>query len=697
MMNELNIPKEPKGGSASRAKRDVLLAAGVALAATLLFYANALVSGSLNAGFLYTGDAWNVCVPLIAKMNALVSHGAFSGIDLSTHGGASELFLRPNLFPYHPLVLLYSLVSRSDAPQRLMRFLVLLLALHSFLGCYFAFRLSSRYLKLGTGLAVFVSLGYIFSVQMVYALFYPPYVFCATLLPWAIYSGLAMAERLSIARCLRYSMPVFIMLTAGYVPLAISSVAIAWAFLAAYLLYVEAPFHAPRARVGRLAAATLPFITAGVVVMPLYWAILQYFPLVRSAATVSVFFSAHQLAEQPRTILRLLSSRLYVAGPLYELTPMWGLIPVIISAVFFSGLRNLEELSESEWRLFKVCASAYAVIILAIYGNLSAVSDLLYFVPGVGSMHIYQRHLLAGQYFLVIPIALMFKAVVRRTNRVPAKITLFLVTGLLGACALLVSQNSPTATELHLTDYIVFELLLGTLFTAGLLIPGRWYVFLAGAFLIFIVPLGHMYDYSTTDSNRIEAQRSQQLVLDSENNRRVLSYFRSPGDKAIIKNVDLLPGPGISPYFPRNYPWFVGMELPLATYGGYDFLLAQRDAYGQRMPFIAIEKVWLMRPDWKWIARTGGEFAVYQDGSRLNDPHLGEVLDVSNPSRVLRLPNNVVIAPLRPQAASSFGSEMVRGRYVRVQLAGTNILSLAEVRVIGSSGAGVSNLGQVIT
>jgi hypothetical protein len=137
------------------------------------------------------------------------------------------------------------------------------------------------------------------------------------------------------------------------------------------------------------------------------------------------------------------------------------------------------------------------------------------------------------------------------------------------------------------------------------------------------------------------------------------------------------------------------MDVPLSSYGGYEFLQGPRAAYGRRMVMTPLEgrvEYWIMRPDWKWVAQTGAEFVVYQDGFRLNDPHLGEVADLREPSRVLRLPNNVIIAPLRSMSFTAGFPVPVKGRYVRVQLAGANYLSLAEVRVWGTQGNSVSNL-----
>jgi hypothetical protein len=669
----------------------------VALAATLAFYLQAIVSGSLNAGFVYTGDFWTGFIAELAQINTFLSHWVFSGIDLSTHGGAGEFFLRPNLSPYHPLVLLYCLLFHPNTPEQLIRSSVILLFLHSFAGSYFALRLVLRYLKLGLGPGIFIALGYTFSVQMAHSMVQPVFVFCAAMLPWAIYGGIATSDALSTKRAVIYSLPVFVMLTGGYVALGVSCVVLAWGFIAAYILYIQNSSGGTIASVRRLMAGTAPFAIAGFVAAPLYWAILDFHSLVRTSST-SLHWSAHMLSELPRTVLRLLSSRISYEGPLYEFTLYWGIIPVVIMVIFFLGSRDTDGLSESEWRLLRTCGTVYSLMALAIYGNYSAVSDLLYFVPGIGKMHIYQRHLLAGHFFLVVATAIMLKGVAQRKSKMPAKVAFLLLIVVMALSAHLLAINSPVIDSLRINDYFVFELLLGVLFTAALLLRSGNYAFLAGAFLVLLVPLDHIYDYSDPASN---VKRRDLIVLDKANNSRVVSYFKTQSHKPIKKYVDLTPG--LRDYLSKNYPWFVSKDVQLASYGGYEFSLAARAEYLSRMITTVRpgDSAHIMLPDWNWLARTGAEFVVYQDGYTMNDPRLREVAHVSDGSRVLRLPHNIVIAPLKLRDVLSdlahsadFGGGLVTGRYVRVQLTGTDFLSLAEVRVMGRRGGNVVNLAQ---
>ncbi|MEO8659458.1 MAG: discoidin domain-containing protein [Bryobacteraceae bacterium] len=682
--------------AASTQTRDVLLSVLIAMICTALFYAEAIPFGSRYAGFVYTGDFWAACLASLAKLNSLVAHGVFSGIDYSTHGGASEFFLRPNLYPYHPLVLAYGVLFHPNRPEQLIRFSVLLLALHSCVGYYFTMQLVRRYLGMGIGLAIFVACGYLFSIQMVNALFYPPYVFCTAILPWAIYVSLASSDELSPWPIIRRSLPFFVLYTGGYVAIGVSCVVLAVGSTAVFILYVDRKDVSLRVALERLCRSVLPFALASVVAAPLYLAIVQFHALVQTAS-MSIFWSAHQLAEMPRTLLRLVSPNLYYTGPMFEFSLNWGIVPIIIAAVFVASLKNPNDLSDFDWRMMKFCGSVYMLIALSIFGAYSAVSDLLFFVPGIGTMHIYQRHLLAGHLFFVITIALMLKGLPNSARNGPAKTAFFVLFVLMATCAHLLATNDPEAGRLHINDYLIFDLFLGLIFSLALLVPGRHFVFLVAAFLILLAPLRRVYNYSATPG-AVDSQRKQKFNLDGNNSSRLVAYFREHSTKTLIKYVDVTPA--LTDYFPKNYPWFVASEITLSSYNGYEMQLAARSDYLNRMvtTVAAGTQTWVTRPDWNWVARTGGDFVVFQEGDPTIAPRTAEFADVSDSSKVLRLPNKIVVAPLKLESVRrppSFDSPIVRGRYVRVQQSGVNILSLAEVRVRGTLGGIVSDLARL--
>ena len=623
-----------------------LFAFGISLLATLVLYAESLASGSLSAGVIYTGDYWHVCLPVLIKTYTLFSNGVFTGIDFSTHNGASDFFLRPNVEPYHPLLVVSFLLHHFRQLYSFMQLSVWMLALHSFICCYYAMRLATRILAADKYLAAFVGLGYAFSVYMVGDFFYPPFVLVATMLPAAIYGGLKVASSPSIISAILYSLPIFVMLTSGYAALAVACITFAALFTVAYLFYID-PVKLFSLGLRQFALAMTPYAIPVAVAAPYYWEMFRYHALVPTAVQ-PLWLVAYATSELPRTILRLLSGYPALPGPVSELTPQWGVICLSIILLFFFGIRGPAELPERDWRLLKVSGAAYCFVLLAIFGRYTALSDLLFFTPFLGKMHIYQRYLLPIYLFFVTAVAIMLRAVTRREPGTAVKLLIAALAGLLA----LFSELMVTADwqqfageKLHVSDYFIFELLLGLIFAVSLLLPGRSFSVGVATVFIFLIPLNKMFDY--TRDHSFAAERGRHLEIEAEVSDRLVRYFRSQSTKPIVKYLDITPN--VREYLSKNYPWFVAEQITLGSYGGYDWHVGTRDAYMQRMQIIvpAGQQQLIMRPDWHWVARTGAEFVVYQEGHPLNDAGLPQFVDASNPSRVLHLPNGIVVAPLR--------------------------------------------------
>ena len=110
---------------------------------TAIFYFPALNHGSVDAGFLYMGDTVGFYLPSLAKMHSLISSLNFTAIDFSSFNGSSDYFLATNVYGYHPIIVIYSLLvpAKTATLKNLGQFLVWMLALHSFLACYFSIKL----------------------------------------------------------------------------------------------------------------------------------------------------------------------------------------------------------------------------------------------------------------------------------------------------------------------------------------------------------------------------------------------------------------------------------------------------------------------------------------------------------------------------------------------------------------------------
>ncbi|MGH9342550.1 MAG: hypothetical protein ACRD19_02130, partial [Terriglobia bacterium] len=159
-----------------------------------------------------------------------------------------------------------------------------------------------------------------------------------------------------------------------------------------------------------------------------------------------------------------------------------------------------------------------------------------------------------------------------------------------------------------------------------------------------------MYQYSDQPSMHIMARRSQQITFDQAATDGLVKYFQHNSTKAIVKYVDLIPGP--QPYVPKNFPWFVANKIKLSSYYGYDWHLGVNYLYRRLMPVTlpAGETELAYRPNWEWARMTGADFVLYQEGKSSNDPQLAEFIDLSDPTRVYHFSANsirYVVAPLK--------------------------------------------------
>lgn len=634
-----------------------------AAAATLAFYLPSLVRGSTKAGYLYVGDVVGFYWPMVTKLRWLLSRHHFNALDFSQYNGSADFFLAPNFFACHPFFVLWSLLMpRAVAPnEEAFRALVLALALHGFLACYFSLRLLTRFFQFDFWTAGFAALAFAFSVPMIHShAGFPMFVFCAATLPWAAYAALDFEERPAVVRLVLAAVPVVMTFLGGYVPLGAACLGVA-AFLVALKLLAGGESGPPlAARARRFCTAMLPFALGTLVVAPYLVAVYFFVKASPAGHRGSLFFSAHELAEWPQTVLRLLSFRYPVPGPQAEFSLTWGLVAVGVIVLFLSCRRAMEGLRPEEWTLVKACGGLYAVIALAIFGQHSVVSDLLYyFVPQVGQMHIYQRLLLPAQLLFGIMLALMLKSVATVKPAPGLRLALAAFGGLTVAAAFLMARNQPLASWFGLNNYLVYELMLATLCMAALLVPGRTFAMAATAALFTLPALDQMYDYSQGNWSLEEKRPIHGVALDPAARQAAVDYLRRFDDRAIVKYADVTPRwlPTGAETFPKVFPLFVLDESRLSSYMGFNYYLSTRADYMASMPYLSDTR---LHPDWDRIRRSGVDFAV---GLESDVEWLRSLGSDGAAGEIHRLPHGAVIVPLRKPGTD--GAVFDNG-YVRV-------------------------------
>lgn len=634
-----------------------------AFLATLLFYWPALQEYSINAGLLYSGDVLAYYLPALMKTHDFLAHHHFFAIDYSLFNGSSDFFLNANFFPVHPVLVLYSLLApyKTATLHSTGRFLVLLLAFHSFLACYFSLKLFTRYFAFSFAMASFIAAGYAFSWNMIGSTTEPAFLLCATMVPWVIYGALRYSEQLSFAWLIYAALPAIMMLLGGYLPLGFACFTLSAVLVAAKLLFIDAtPEHNLQQRVSSLIVASGPFWLGLFIVSPYLYAVYDFFGQTTSSSRPDIFYSAQQLAELPQTFIRFVSGHFVVPGPFTEFSIMWGVIAVVIFSVFFLSPAARKALSVREWKIFKVAALIYFATTLAIFGSHSVVSSFVYyFIPQIGKMHIYQRFLLPAQMLLMMMLALMLKAVVTVRPYRAAQGMLFLLILLAFAGAVLMTFRSKYALMFGINNYLLFEVMLGCLFAGMLLVPGKKFVFY-GTLILFSLPaFNQMYTVQGIDTFNHERIR-QAIPLDENLQAQLMNYLKRFNNKKMIKYADLTPiwSPTGIEVFPKDFPRIMLHKMNLSSYGGETFYLSALADYMHRMP-MGGEAVSL-QPDWQWLKSTGADFIIATKAQIASAPSLQNLANQYSANDLYHLPNDVVIIPLDNKAAALYDNGYFR-------------------------------------
>ena len=640
-----------------------------ALLMTALFYFPSLRNGSRDAGFLYGGDVLGFYWPYIAKLQSLLSRHQFIALDYSQFNASADFFLAANFFPCHPLFVAWSLCTSPNTTtfDDAGRILVWALALHSFVACYFSFRLLTRFFQLDFWVAAFASSAFAFSVYAINAHGEPMFVFCASVLPWAAYTALDYTEQRSLSRLILAAFPVLLGYLSGYIPLAAACLGIAAILVAVKVFLLDDSETSLSAKFSRYFTGLLPFVFGTVVAAPYLIAVYFFLKQSPSAVRASLFFSAHQLSEIPQSILRAFSFRVSIPGPFYEFSINWGLISIAVAALFLLSSRTLAAPSRREWTILKVAGLIYFAIALSIFGQHSVVSDLVfYYVPQIGGMHIYQRFLLPGQMLFGIMIALMLKAVIEARPVLGIRVAFSLLTAAAFAVAFYVLHHAASAQAVGLNNYLVLELLLAALCMVALLVPDKAFAY-ATALALFTLPaLDVMYDRSQGGSTFDEQAKRHGVMLDAGLRQSVVKYvdrFRSK-HKTLIKYVDITPRwstAGIES-FPKTFPDFVLKDVTLCPYTGFNFYLSTSAQYLATIPFAGDGR---FQPDWNRIKESGADFVIALESDLpILEPFTGKL----SASDTHRLPGGVLLAPLWPSAMKT--SSVFDNGYLRISRPG---------------------------
>lgn len=618
--------------------------------AAVLFYFPSLKGGSDDAGILYMGDTLGFYLPALAKTHQLIHYLNFSAIDFSLFNGSSEFFLSPNFFAVHPLVVIFCLVFSPESTTFLDygRFVMIIIALHSFFACYFTIKLFTRFFSFDFVTAVLIAVLFAFNINMVRATGQIAFIFSITIIPWVAYGALSFQKNTDFRHLLFGSLPVMFGLLGGYIPLGVAGLVLSIFIVGVRLFLIEDTSTPSGERMSSFIISMLPLSLASIVVGPYLFSVLEFNQTTISHGRPTLFYSAHQMAEIPQTLLRFFSPHFPVPGPFYEFSIVCGFPAIIVIALFFFSPGMISKVSTREWKILKTSLAVYLITVLAIFGNYSVVSDLIYYlVPSVGGMHIYQRFLLPAHLFFAIAIALMFRTVVLNRPVTALKIVMAIFFAATTVMAYIVAFNHEWAMQVGMNNYLVFELFLGFLFSCALTVTGRKFVYTV-AIILFCLPALDLMNERSHGQNTYAKQREiKKIALDENERARLTAWIKQFSDKAVIKYVDITPKYKHRIYgaetFPKDFPRMVLEDLNLSSYGGHNYYLSARGDYIHRMP-VAGENI-ILNPDWDLVFDTGVDFIIAPWSGGM----LQSLLPPESLKNVYRLPYDVAMVPVPPK------------------------------------------------
>ncbi|GEM_PF-2071663 len=604
-----------------------------------------------SAGFIYTGDIYHSWMPHIIKLSSTMRQGVFSAIDYSTHSGASELFLRSNMVTYHPLLIAASMLKNLSSPGLVSAFLTTAFYIHFFVGCFFGIKLMRDMFRFDFIIAAFAGVFYTFSLYMQRDIGFPPFVFIGTLFPAIIYAGYYSQQRQSLLVSFLCSLPIFVCFVSGYIAIAIAAAFFAALFLLLWFLIIQRP----EKPLVTLYYAFLPFAIATFFAMPYYMAVFgNYIHTSAESAFSNVFASAHQLAENPRTVLRALSTGLVFKGPLYEQCLYIGIVPLSIIALAFANPWLFREEDEASRRSILLNGLGFVLFVLIMFGTYSVFSDMFHFLlPGIGKMHIYQRFLLFGNLFLGVFLGHLLQMFVRQTGTKPlagrGKTVVFLFLALVVAAMFLNIEPDGSFSRTdnaRITDYLVFDLLFASLVFAFWHFTNSIRLFIVLATLaVFIPAADHLYDFESSAGYDGGMQGTKHLEMNAAYIDSTGRFLGQDLGKAVVRVYNA--EPGLTEAFASpNLPFFLVPRANVSDYLGYDFSLSESVEYRDVFPaFMNKQNLMEFKPNRDWFEYTGLDFILYKNSQLKDNPELASMIDSSNPVWTLRLTPDVTIAP----------------------------------------------------
>jgi hypothetical protein len=586
------------------------------------FYFSPLMLGHLR-GFSpelrFLGDLQVAGYPSFVLAREYAQEFIHYGMDLVTANGASSMFLRPNFGVYYPVqyLLLHTLGQFAFFSTPFLLFLMFIV--NGTISITFSHLYIKRFLGLSASSALLCSVLYFaFTVQMYKQI---PFYNVTSFFPAMLFVfGLALEkdERPNGMTMFWLSIPVLCLVTAGYLPIAIMAILIAYA-TNVIVLKKYALIHIMQVTLKMLPGLLLSVIYIGC----LLWAVsivpqLPKMPLSESlyyqdlSLTVKGFFSIF-ISAQPND-----------AGEAPHFKIGLPLILTYVVLFIHASRKKLEEAVST----VTICLIVFGLSIILSMGRPSGFAELFFYsVPALGSMHVYGRYMLITCFFLALGIAYLFNALGEERfqpclTRWPA----ILVTLILLSCEFY--PEFYLGRGMNVQQMLVELIYCGLILLAFNLQPIK-----RSIPVIILLLLLHQFSFMYQSVNWINFANPGNTSIDLTNQKdrkqRFIEFLLQNSSKNLVKYIDLTPEIEKPGGVQHNFPWHIEYtdgQRRIQSYMGYEQALSMQFEYAQRFSYFGQYSA-------DYLRSTGVDYIIYDAKTRSKEAaFIDAVIDSSVPT-----------------------------------------------------------------
>tara|TARA_A100001015_G_scaffold131885_1_gene146424 strand:+ start:1471 stop:3744 length:2274 start_codon:yes stop_codon:yes gene_type:complete len=627
----------------------------------LLFYYPALIYPKLTS-YLFAGDNFMLWWPQLINVISNFGEYNFYGFDMSTFGGSSEFFLRPNIMVYNPALIFASIFhSKLLTFDSIIFLAVLFFMFFSFLSVYFAQKLMYEHLNLEYVLSLFIAIGYTFSFYTVNYHNMFVFVFSGWLIPVCVYMSIQYMRNKSFFTLLLGSLSFITLYTSGYLTFSVFNILIILVFLF-YYIYSKNLYK------NNFFIIFYPLLISSVIVFPYYLSVLEFNKLMPSDWGLTNV--AHIHGDSPLYIFRVISESIVFIKGGKETWFTLGLPLITVFIIFLITVRKNDFFKNEYFLLFSICSIFWVTFYLISLGDSSVLSDLFYYFGGpLGKMHIFQRYFLSINFFVMISFALMIYFSFNTIKQSNLKILLLLMVSLTIISSFLIPIiNHKFSGFVFIKPDLIFSLILLIIFLLGFIIYGSYIAKWILIFIIFLLPLNNIYD-KTKPSFEIE-NKNKSVILNNYEDRQLLKNYINNNSKKELKRIINIVPDFVTSYVPKNYAWIYNAQNKekISSYYGYELHISSPIEYRGMFMNCHIpvgSNKYSFFPSIEYLRNTGAEFIIYDKEYEFNDEKIMQYVDLDSTKQFSK--SNIAISKLKFPKSEV---EDFNNGYVKVSSAG---------------------------